>query len=92
MKNKQIYNDYMILINKVYSQGKTEVKEIKINSLKDELQYTGLMAVICGSAEELFYQKYSIKDDCRHVYEAMQHLYNASSAESCTKELSLTYL
>ena len=42
---KQKYNEYMIIINKTYSQGKTNVKEVQIDENKKETTQTAAKKV-----------------------------------------------
>lgn len=39
-KDKELYNDYILLINKVFTEGKTKTKETKIENDEDALKKT----------------------------------------------------
>lgn len=72
-KDKNTYNEYILLINKVYTQGKTKTKETDINTQKEAVNKTYYFTKIGPDGKQYSYKCYNYYD---YLFRIARHEYD----------------
>lgn len=72
-KDKELYNDYILLINKVFAEGKTQTKETKIETDKTKINKTYIFSKIGPDGKTYSYKCRNYSD---YLYKVARNEYD----------------